>query len=91
LETGRITIPQINTNLNYLVARIIVCVQNSEGFVNYKLSYRMETILSTDERPRQRHNIIRPQNVCGHIKIGSEESVVTHQMLTYHLFDGITT
>ena len=37
------------------------CVQNAKGSVSYNLSCCMETILSTDGRWWQRHNIIRPQ------------------------------
>jgi len=41
-------------------------VQNSEGSVNYNLSYHTETILSTDSRRRwQHHNIIQPQIFAG--------------------------
>lgn len=40
------------------------CVQNSEGSINYNLSYYTETILPTHG---QSHNILCPQNLCSRI------------------------
>jgi hypothetical protein len=56
------------TNIVYLFGTNEYQVQNSKGSVTWNLIHRTETILSTDVQQGPRHNIIFPQNFCGHLK-----------------------